>query len=227
MKKSEIEDLVIELILNTRKKTRRALGLIEISNKIEILRKEFGSLSLVARKIGISNEMVREFWRVRTLPEEVKEAIKKRKIDLVDTAYRLSLLNDSKRQIDLAKKIIEKELPSKDVREIVAILRLNPRISVNKAILKYKETKDIIRYKFIFPMKRLPKNLHEIDKQKLSQYIQKKIEQKLGFNSLIECSIYMDLIMLVFTDDGFYYLKNRAREVEITKKELILRLVSS
>jgi len=212
MKKSEIEDLVIELILNTRKKTRRALGLIEISNKIEILRKEFGSLSLVARKIGISNEMVREFWRVRTLPEEVKEAIKKRKIDLVDTAYRLSLLNDSKRQIDLAKKIIEKELPSKDVREIVAILRLNPRISVNKAILKYKETKDIIRYKFIFPMKRLPKNLHEIDKQKLSQYIQKKIEQKLGFNSLIECSIYMDLIMLVFTDDGFYYLKNRARK---------------
>jgi len=227
MKKSDIEDLIIELILNTHKKARRALDLIEISDRIELLKKEFDSLNILAKKIGISDEMVREFSSVRTLPEEVKEFIKKRKIDSIDIAYRLSLLNDSKRQIDLAKKIIEKELLSKDVREIVAILRMSSGISVNKAILKYKETKDIIRYKFILPLKRLPKKLHKIDNHKLSQHIQKKIEKKLGFNSVYESSIYMDLLMLILTEDGFYYLKKRARELGITKKELILRFVSS
>ncbi len=58
MKKREIENLVIELILNTRKKTKRALGLVEIGNKIEILRKEFnGSTKRFQRVVRIIQQV--------------------------------------------------------------------------------------------------------------------------------------------------------------------------
>jgi hypothetical protein len=227
MKRGEMEALVIELILNTHKKAKRSLNLVQIAEKIKILKKELGSLNAVAKKIDLSNEMVREFWSMNFLSDGVKKLIRNRKIDLVDIAYRLSLLKNKENQLILAMKISEEGFSSKEVREIVSILRMNPKISIEQAISKYNEIKNIIRYKFIFPSKRLAIYGKKIDNQSVSQDIKMKIERELGSNSVYECSIFGDFVMLILTENGFRSLRNKAKEKEATKKELIFQIVAS
>jgi len=222
MKKKEIEALIIELILNTHT-TRRALNLIEMVDRIEILKKELGSLSAVAKKLDLSDEIIREFWSAKTLPSEVKKIIRNRNIDSLDIAYRISLLKDKDKQVCLALKIIEGGLTSKAVRGVVSILRRDPNKTIEEAINKYNEIKNIIRYKIIFPYKSLMRNNQKIN----NQNIKMKIKRELGPNSIYEFSITNRFVTLILSEDGFRTLKKKAKEKEITKKELIFQTISS
>jgi len=76
----------------------------------------YGSQKAVAERVGLSSEMVREFRKVLTLPQEVQDMLRTRQIDRLDVAYRISMLNDPDEQVRVARETAG--LPTEDVRDV-------------------------------------------------------------------------------------------------------------
>lgn len=115
MTKLDEETALAIVFANTRRK-RRTADLITVAESFEYLVKLYGSRKAVAQKVGLSTEMVREFLKVLTLPDEVKELVVNRQIDRLDVALEISMLKDPNEQIAAAKTVAN--LSSKDVRDI-------------------------------------------------------------------------------------------------------------
>ncbi|MCJ7667450.1 MAG: hypothetical protein MUP04_04055, partial [Anaerolineae bacterium] len=115
MKKLDEESALAIVFANTRRKKRTA-DLITVAKSFEYLVKLYRSRKAVAEKVGLSTEMVREFLKVLSLPDQVKKMVSSREIDGLDVALEISMLEDAEKQIAAAKTIAG--LPSKDVRDI-------------------------------------------------------------------------------------------------------------
>lgn len=115
MKKLDEETALAIVFANTRRKKRTA-DLITVAKSFEYLVKLYGSRKAVARKVGLSTEMIREFLTVLDLPGEVKKLVSSREIDKLDVALEIYMLKDPEKQSAAAKTIAA--LPSKDVRDI-------------------------------------------------------------------------------------------------------------
>jgi hypothetical protein len=86
-----VKKAVSELIGCTRRK-RRPKSIVEIADVIEFLRAKLGTYKVVAQRVGVSTEMLREFRGVRDLVPEIRQMVSKRVIDSVDLVYRISKL---------------------------------------------------------------------------------------------------------------------------------------
>lgn len=116
------EDTALAIIFANTKRKKRTENLLTIAETIEYLVDLYGSQKDVSEKVGLSNEMIREFRKILALPSEVQDMIRKRKIDRIDVAYRISMLNGPEKQIKAAKLI--SELPSDDVRDIKRLISI-------------------------------------------------------------------------------------------------------
>ena len=114
------EKKALAIIFANTKRKKRTADLITIANSFEYLTKTYSSPKLLSKKIGLSEEIIREFRKILNLAAEVKDMIKSRKIDRLDVAYRLSKIRDEKIQIEAAYKL--SNLPSKDIRDIERII---------------------------------------------------------------------------------------------------------
>ena len=137
----QYEEALASLLLSvgTRKKWR-ALDPITAAKTIELVCKS-SSQAEVARKLSVSQETIRVFRRLLTLPESVQKLIKARKIG-IDTGYRLSLMKSKDEQEILARAIVDKQLTSKEVRGMIQSLKKrNPHMPISKCIelaIKYR-----------------------------------------------------------------------------------------
>ena len=114
------EDTALAILFANTKRKKRTEDLVTIAQACEFLVDLYGTQKAVAKKVGLSSEMIREFRKILTLPKKVKDMVRARKIDLLDVAYRISMLDDSKKKIEVAKQIAE--LPSDDVRDIKRLI---------------------------------------------------------------------------------------------------------
>lgn len=133
MKKLDEETALSILFANTKRK-KRNIDLLNIAKCCKYLVHLYGSQKDVAKKTGLSPEMIRQFLTVLKLPKEVKKMFAKRQIDSVDVAKELVTMNDSTQQIIAANTIVNSL--SKDVRDIKRLFK--------QAGITMKEAKKII-----------------------------------------------------------------------------------
>jgi nitrogenase molybdenum-iron protein alpha/beta subunit len=135
------ESATVFLRTKTRGKKRKDASIVEIAEAAKYLYEKMDrSFKNVGREVGISSEMIREFYEISQLPQEVKTLIEDRKI-LIDAARRLSRLHDKKRQIEVAEAIAG--LTSHDQRAIIEYAITNPRVSARKCRDRTFGSKDV------------------------------------------------------------------------------------
>jgi len=100
---------------NTRTRTR-AENLLTVAEALEYLVGLYGTQKAVAVKVGLSQEIVMEFRLLLKLPDEVQELVRSRRIDQLETAYRIAMVKDPAKQIDMAREIAG--LKTEDVRDV-------------------------------------------------------------------------------------------------------------
>lgn len=137
MKSLDEETALAIIFANTRRK-KRTENLITVARAFECLVKLYGSRNAVAKTVGLSTEMVREFLILLTLPKEVRDLFESRKIDSIDLGRELAVLGDKQKQIVASKMITN--LPTKDVRDIKRLIRSArlPIIESKKTVLESK-----------------------------------------------------------------------------------------
>lgn len=144
LSEKEIQKALAALLKNTRI-TRRHISLIEIADWLDIAVQGIGSLKKVAERIGLSYKMIKQFTYIRKLIPEVQDLFAKRKIDSIDIAVHLSML-DNHEQLAVAREVSKKHLNSADVRAIRELKKDVPALNINEVIEKVKSSRNIKQY---------------------------------------------------------------------------------
>lgn len=137
------ENLALSIAFANTKRKKRELDLISIAEAFDYLVNLYGSLDIVANKIGISNEMVRKFLLPLNFTDEIKQLIQMRYIDSIDIISEISTIKDKEIQLSICRDL--KNLTSKDVRDIIRKLK--------ESNLSVEDTKNLI-------LKHKNKNIH-------------------------------------------------------------------
>jgi len=122
MKKLDEETALSILFANTKRKKRidDLLTIAEACQYLVNLRK-YGSQQAVAKKVGLSAEMIRQFLAVLKLPKEIQKLVSERKIDSVDIVKEIAAIKDPPKQVAVAHAFVNSL--SKDVRDIKRLIK--------------------------------------------------------------------------------------------------------
>lgn len=212
--KDEINEALVALIASTKRKNRK-LNPLEVVEKIQIAKKGIGSLPKVAKRIGLSYEMLRQIYSVRNCSEGVKELVRERKLESYDILYRLSKLPPSS-QIAVAKRVIAGELTSEDVRAIVTFYGDFPSISIGEIIERIKSSRNIKQYVVYF----------ESGSAKIKPAaLRSRFESIFGKGNIVSLHVDVGIGELVLNVTGKKRLQEEAKHRGLTKRELIRKLV--
>lgn len=134
MKELDEETALSILFANTKRK-KRIDNLLTIAEACEYLvnLKKYGSQQAVAKTVGLSSEMIRQFLTVLKLPKEIQELVSERKIDSVDVVKEIAAIKDPLKQIAVANSFVNSL--SKDARDIKRLIK-----NVNFPIEEAKKT---------------------------------------------------------------------------------------
>lgn len=127
------EQTALGILFSNTRRVKRSADLLTIAQACDYLLRLYGSRGAVAKKVGLSQEMIREFLKILILEPEVQHLIKTRKIDRLDVAYKLSKITDPGLQIEAARKTMS--LPSKSIRDIERLIT-NTKMSVDESTKK-------------------------------------------------------------------------------------------
>ncbi len=124
--------------------------LIEVGNNIEWLIKKIGDKKTVAKKLGISTDMLNKFLAVFKVTDTVKSMIATRKIDSVFSVHALKSLlpND---QLFVAKEIAAKRFNSQEARALIPLRNTFPNEKIERLVNVIRTTKDSKNYVNHFP----------------------------------------------------------------------------
>jgi len=122
---------------NTRRK-RRTQDLITVAEAFDLLAGLYGSSQAVAGKVGLSAEIVREFRCLLRLSEPVRELVRQRRIDRLDAAYRLAMIEDPVAQLEAARQAAG--LTTDEIRDVRQLLH-REGLSVADATVRVRESR--------------------------------------------------------------------------------------
>jgi len=147
----EVDAALAAIIANTRR-LRRSLNLLEIAKNITVALGRVGSLQKLSYRVGLSEQMLREFLAVEDLVPKVRGLVARREIDGIDIASRIARL-PAKDQVPTAEAAVARRLDGADVRAVVALRKVLPRTSIAKVIDRVRKSRDIREYlaEFIVP----------------------------------------------------------------------------
>jgi len=220
MRRAEIQHLAMALA-GTRRKNR-AMDLVTLAGSLVALKGEYGSIQAVARAVGISSEMVREFLHISDLSGPVKKAVRQRKIDSVDVAYRLSRLPRPV-QDALAREIVARHMTSDDVRWIDRYLRDHPGVSVRDAVDRVLRSKDRIEYvAYLRLSPRIKKNLRRARMSDTAglRVAQAALERAIAKADLLSLERLDDILKVRVTAAGLRSLRVEARRMGVPLREV-------
>ncbi len=129
------ENTALGIVFANTKRKKRTADLWTIAEACEYLAELYGSQKAVAEKVGLSSETIRQFRKVLTLSEEVEDMVRARRIDRLDVAYRISMLDDPEDQVQVASQAAE--LSTDDVRDmnrVIARAGLSPEVAKNRVL---------------------------------------------------------------------------------------------
>lgn len=215
-KRRSVDEALAALIASTRR-VRRRLSLLEVADWLEVARQGLGSLRAVAERIGLSEEMVRQFATVQDLSPRVKKLVAERKIDSVDIAHRLSKLARSEQHV-VARARVAGELNSDDVRAVVALRRSAPRLDIQRVIQRVKKSRNIREYLAYFPVPGGARNVRSL---------RARFGRVVGSENIRSLSIEGALGTLAVNSQGKRRLAEAAKREGLTKRKLIHQIVSA
>jgi hypothetical protein len=209
----------------TRRK-KREINLLEVSEEIKSLYEINKSLDKVANIVKLSSEMVREFLKITELEEEVKEIIKVGKIKSVDIAYRISKLQGGD-QTKLAKQIVEDNISSKDVRNIVQYKIDNAKISIEDAIKNNIQSKDKKIYVAYLGIDKdvFEKLLDKIKDKNFEDTIRSILENIVDKKSIVYWGINGRVIVLKIEKNALKKMREIAKDLKVPLAKLANALV--
>jgi hypothetical protein len=225
------------LLTNLGKK-KRSENLLRLSEYCVGLKERYGSWVKLAEKVRISDtrahisaEMLREFGAIANLPAEIKRMIKDEMITSVDTAYRISLLDNSEDQISLAKSIVDKKISVPDVRAIVEYKLKNPEVSIKDAVQRVLEskTKTVTHHIVIMELKEKTfaalKEEARRTKQSCDSLALTLLTKRWNEGWISSFGLRGTDILLKISDDGFKTLKQEANRLHISLKDLANNII--
>ncbi len=115
------EDTALSVLFSNTKRKKRNDDLLSIAKAFDYLVELYGSQQAVAKKIGLSSEMIRQFLNVLKLPKEIQKIVSERKIDSVDIVKEIAAIKNPQKQISAANTIINSS--SKDARDIKRLIK--------------------------------------------------------------------------------------------------------
>lgn len=226
-------ETIAKLLLSIgNKKKWRYFDPIETAKIIDQLCKKY-SQKEIAKKLGVSTEMIREFRSLLTLSDKVKMRIKNRDIG-IDTGYRISLLKDKKEQDILIDAIIAKNITSKEVKGIIQSLKKsNPDMDMKEAIdiaIKYRpiiDEEQIIITKLnqeIIKDILNVSNLKNITPSKLiTNILSKEISNS---DYVLSAHLSGEILILGLKNEGYEILKTISNKLKININNVINEIVS-
>lgn len=125
----DAESALAIIFANTRRRKRKE-DLLTVAEAFQFLLSIYGSQERVALETDLSREMVREFLQILTLQDYVKSLIRSRKIDTIDTAYRLSTIKDEKSLKTIVSKL--SDLQTHDLRDAIST-SVEAQLSIDEA----------------------------------------------------------------------------------------------
>jgi len=115
------EETALAIVFANTKRKKRPDDLLTVANAFDYLVRLYGSQKVVAEKVGLSTEMVREFLTTLKLPEEIQKLVSDRRIDSIDIIREISSLKEPSKQIAATEAFINSL--SKDVRDIKRLVK--------------------------------------------------------------------------------------------------------
>lgn len=206
---ARLEKALIRLVGSTRR-SRRTKNLIEVAKEVDVAEKLLGNRENVAKKIGLSEEMLREFASVNKLCKPVKQMIKEGRLTSVDVAYRLSMLPKAK-QLKLARAYVENEVFAKEVRDVVALFKKNPKSEIQKIIEYVKTSMDIIQYVIKF----------RLDHKLSIKVLRQRFSKILGDENIVSLKVNDGIANLVVNEEGREILQKEAKKRGMSKRKLV------
>jgi len=115
------ENTALATIFANTKRKNRNVDLLTMAKCFEYLVKLYGSQKAVAKKVGLSTEMIREFLIVLKLPIKIQKLISERRLNSIDVVREISIIKYPSKQIAAAHAFINSL--SKDVRDIKRLIK--------------------------------------------------------------------------------------------------------
>jgi hypothetical protein len=208
-----LDSLLALLIANTRR-ARRSQDIITVAGYMREAIGLLGSAAALAERLGLSEEMVREFLLAESLAEPARALVQQRKVDSVDVVYRISQL-PREEQLRMAVAFASGELSSDDVRKAVSFRRSGGAADIARAIERVKASRNIREYvaEFLLPPPALE-----------PQEVEGNLLEALGAANIKLLEVRGPRVRLVLTREGMQCVESMAREGELTKRALLKEL---
>ena len=202
------------LIENTRT-TKRHISLIAMAKWIDVAIKSNGNINSVAETISLSPNMLRQFLYVKKLSKDIQALFADRKIDSVDAAVHLSMLEEQDQKI-VSKEMAEGKLTSAELRAIREFRKEVPDIHIYEIIEKVKSTQDIKQYIAEFVVR--SKKIHE-------QMLKKRFAKVIELQNIVSLTLKGPIGRIVMSKNGKNLLQKYANERDFTKAKAISSIV--
>ena len=204
------EAVIARLIANTRRK-KRPNNLIEIARDIRWLQNDLGSLKDVSVTIGISTDMLRQFFSVERLCPEVQKLVEERNIDLVNIVHYMRNFEPEAQQV-IAREIIEGRLSGEDIRVLAPLQKSLPHLTVEQLISCVQESRNIKVYIAYF---RIPLGFKNTDELK------RRFEKIVGETEIVSFTVKDQVGTLELTPAGLRKLREAAKEHNLSLRKFV------
>ena len=210
----EVDTALAMLLANT-KRARRPHSLLKVSEWLKTASAGLDGLSGVAERIGVSEQMLRDFSAVQRLTPEVRGLVEKRVIDSVDTCCRIARLPRAD-QGEVAQAVASRRLDGDDVRGVLALRRAVPNATIGEIIRRVETARDIKEYLAEFVV---PPGLVS------AETLRSAFASVLGQDNVRSLRFEGGIGVLAMTSEGRRRLQDAARRKRLTKRELVEHIV--
>jgi len=231
MEFDEAKELAMTLVnVKTRKRLEPAHTTGE---RLLRLYKLYGAWDAVEKKLDISSEMRREFTETTKLPQKVKKIFEDNYMFHVDIEYRITKLKEDEDKTRLAKAIVDQNLTSLDVRDIVTYKIANSEASIEKAIQRVLESKTKVVTHHVVVMELDKKTLADLEneKEKLKRPLEDlalaSLSKGLNKEWILSFGMRGGDIIVKLSEEGFKELQKKARSSGVQLKDLANLLIKN
>ena len=204
------ESVIARLVANTCRR-KRPNNLVEISRAIRWLQDDLGSLKAVSETIGISTDQLSQFLSVERLCPEVRELVKERKIDLVNTVHYMRDFDVEAQQV-IAREVIAGRLSGEDIRALAPLHKSLPHLTIDQLIERVQESRDVKIYVAYFYV---PSGFQDSDALK------RRFEGIVGQSEIVSFTVEDRIGTLKLPPSGRKKLQEAAKERNMSLRKFV------
>jgi len=209
-RKNDLDKALAALIKNTRT-TKRHISLAEIAEWLEVAIRGFGSIGVVADRVGLSPKMLRQFLAFKDLSPSVQELFASRKLDSVDMVVHLRNLSPDDQEC-VAREAVMGNLNSADVRAICEFRKEHPKSPIRRVIDKVISTRNVRHYVIEFVVR---------GRKPSERDVRKRFDAVLGAPNIVSMTINGSLGKVVVNQQGRLALQRFAKANGINQAEAV------